>query len=198
MATCHMVSLIPCGLILVFSMTAVWRTFGAESAVLLITLACLSKNAVDYNMEVRIYSWGALFVLLAFYELYRILGREHMRHYILFVLFSLAAAYTHYYCLLSVAFFYGALLGLAFFRRRLSVVKTTVSSLCMAAGYMPWSVIFLKTMRRVESDYWIASIPGIRQSFRYLFSNQFKPVVWGMVLLGAALVILYEIKALRI
>ena len=84
-----MVSLIPCGLIIVFCMTAVWKTFGAEAAVLLITLACLSGNAVSYNMEVRMYSWGALFVLLTFYELYRILRQERILHYVLFVSFEL-------------------------------------------------------------------------------------------------------------
>lgn len=195
---CHMVSLIPCGLIIVFCMTAVWKTFGSEAAVLLITLACLSRNAVNYNMEVRMYSWGALFVLLAFYEMYRILRQERILHYVLFVLFSLAAAYTHYYCLLSVAFFYAVLLGLALFRRRLSVAKTTVSALCMAAGYMPWFVILFKAIRRVEKDYWIDSVPGLWQSLRYLFSSQFKPIVWGMVLLGVLLAILYETKVLRI
>ena len=182
----HLVSLIPCGIIILFAMTAFWKKFGAEAAAILITLACLSGNAVAYNMEVRMYSWGALFVLLCFYELYCILQRERILHYALFVASSLAAAYTHYYCLLSVAFFYAALLFLALFRRRVSLAKAMASSLCMAAGYLPWFVVLLKTMERIEGNYWITTIPTVKESLRYLFSNQFKPAAWGALLLGGA------------
>lgn len=119
----HLISLFPCAIILIFSLTAIWNRFGKETAVILITLAALSKNAVRYNVEVRMYSWGALFVLLSFYCLYLILDEESTKHYILFTLSSLAAAYTHYYCLVSVAFFYVVLLVLCFFAKRLNWKK---------------------------------------------------------------------------
>lgn len=110
----HFISLIPCAIILLFSMTVIWNRFGKIPAIILMTLSTLSDNAVKYNVEVRMYSWGALFVLLSFYCLYLILTEESTKHYILFMLSSLAAAYTHYYCLIAVAFFYLVLLVLTF------------------------------------------------------------------------------------
>ncbi|MCD8376678.1 MAG: glycosyltransferase family 39 protein [Oscillospiraceae bacterium] len=138
----HLASLIPCAVILAFSLTAVWDRFGKETAIILMTLTTISGNAVTYNMEVRMYSWGALFILLSFYYLYLILTEGKAAHYVLFVVFSVAAAYTHYYCLLAVAFFYAALLFLSVFRKRLGLKKVLLTCACAVAAYLPWIAVF--------------------------------------------------------
>ncbi len=107
----HLVSLIPCAVILILALTLIWKRFGREVSAVLITLSCLSGNAVRFNVEVRMYSWGALFILLTFYEFCCIVGQEKKSSYVLFVVFSLMASYTHYYCLLSVSFLSGAFIS---------------------------------------------------------------------------------------
>lgn len=131
----HMVSLIPCFITIVFAMTVIWKKIAPEATLVLITLLCLSDNAVMYNVEVRMYSWAALFVLLSFYEVYQLLRNGKILNYVLFVAFSLAAAYTHYYALLSVAFFYICIICYTLFFKMLDIKKVVVSCLSTVILY---------------------------------------------------------------
>ena len=188
----HLVSLIPCGIILIFSLTVIWKKFGWETSVILITLAGLSRNAVFYNVEVRMYSWGSLFVLMSFYELYNLLTEEKNKYYIRFALFSLAAAYTHYYCLMSVFWLYVAIICLAVFGKRISPKKVLYTCGLTVAGYMPWFLILLNSVMRVSGGYWITEIPTVKESINYIFSKRFHPVIWLFISVSMIIVFLYE------
>ncbi len=187
----HLISLIPCAIILVFALTTVWKKFGKEAAVILITLAGLSNNAVIYNMEVRMYSWTALFVLLSFYELYNILTEGKNKNYILFALSSLAAAYTHYYGLVSVAFFYLSILILAL-RKKLELKKVLLTCLATIAAYLPWFFVLLNTFVSSIDTFWLKDSPTFGDTMNYLFSNQFGKKLWAVILLGIFIAFLYE------
>ncbi|MCI8550402.1 MAG: glycosyltransferase family 39 protein [Lachnospiraceae bacterium] len=187
----HLVSLIPYAIILIFALTVIWKKFGKEAAVILITLAGISNNAAYYSVEVRMYSWASLFVLLSFYELYNILSAEKNKHYVLFALFSLAAAYTHYYALISVAFFYVIILLLAC-RKKLHMKNVLITCLCTIVGYLPWFFVLLETFVTKIDTFWLKNYPGFKESMNYLFSDQFTPVCWGIFLLGIVLAFLYE------
>ncbi len=192
----HLVSLIPCAVILILALTLIWKRFGREVSAVLITLSCLSGNAVRFNVEVRMYSWGALFILLTFYEFCCIVGQEKKSSYVLFVVFSLMASYTHYYCLLSVSFFYLALLFLALYKRRLSWKKVLASCMGAIAGYLPWFFVALQSMLSRVDNYWIESIPSWRASVSYLFSGKFGILVWGIFGIGGVTALLYETRVL--
>lgn len=166
----HMVSLIPCFITIVFAMTVIWKKIAPEVALVLITLLCLSDNAVMYNVEVRMYSWAALFVLLSFYEVYQLLRSGKILNYVLFVAFSLAAAYTHYYALLSVAFFYICIICYTLFFKMLDIKKVVVSCLSTVILYLPWLGIVIKTVMRSKDNFWLTAIPTFRESIDYLFS----------------------------
>lgn len=194
----HFVSLLPCMITVVLAMTVFWRQFGKCVSAILITLVCLSGNAVIYNVEVRMYSWGGFFVLLSFYEVYCILRKGRVRDYVFFTVFSLAAAYTHYYCLVSVAFFYLALLFLALSRRRLPLGKVMITCVCTFAGYLPWTGVLLKTASKSAGSFWIEEIPSVKDCILYLFSNQFAPWVWYLFLTGGTAVVLYETGILEL
>ncbi len=193
----HLVSLIPCAVILVFSLTVIWKKFGKEAAVIMITLAGLSVNAVNYNVEVRMYSWAALFVLLSFYELYGILSEGRNKNYILFGVYSLAAAYTHYYALISVAFFYLVIL-LQASRKRLDLKKVLITCAVTIIGYLPWFFILLKTFVTSIDTFWLQGIPGFKESINYVFSDQLNLVAWGLLFGGFLIVVLYESGILQI
>lgn len=188
----HFVSLIPCAIIIIFALTAIWKKFGKGTAMILITFQCLSTNAIVYNVEVRMYSWGGLFILLSFYYFCCILESNRTRSYILFVLFSLAAAYTHYYCLVSVAFLYLALLFLAFLKRNVMLKKVVLACAVTIVGYLPWFFIMLNSMLSRSDNYWITSIPTFWDSMKYLFSSQFPTWLWYAVGGGLVLAVAYE------
>ncbi len=106
----HLATLLTFSILLLVSVTWIKKRFGIGTATLFITFASLLSNAIEYNLEVRMYSMAELFVFLSFFMLYLIYTEQRVLWYALFTLFSLAAAYTRYYALLSVAFFYIALL----------------------------------------------------------------------------------------
>lgn len=183
----HLASLIPCGIMVFFVMTAIWEKVSKGAALILVTMLCLSHNAVIYNVEVRMYSWGAFFVFFSFYEVYQILQKGKKLNYFLFVVFSLGAAYTHYYCLISVAFFYVFLFLLAFFIKRVSMKKIMISGILTIGGYLPWFWRMLGTFLNHSDSYWLDSFPTFMESIFYLFSEQIGPVI--LALFGVIIVV---------
>ena len=114
-----------------------------------------------------------------------------------FVLFSLAAAYTHYYCLISVAFFYVTLLVLAIFTKRLSRIKIAVTYVCTVVGYLPWFFILLKYFMSVKENFWIEKIPTFGSCIEYLLSSQFHTILLFILFQMFLLSLLYEIGVVK-
>ena len=194
----HLVSLIPCAIIIIFALTVIWKNLGWVVSIILITFTCLSDNAVHFNVEVRMYSWGALFVLLSYYCFYNILESDSWRSYCLFILSSLAAAYTHYYCLISVAFFYIALLFYALLSKKLSIRKVISVFVITIVGYLPWFFVMLQSMLDRADNYWITYTPTFRESLQYLFSNQFPSWVFYFIVVLGIIAVAYESHLLKI
>lgn len=195
----HALSLIPLLTIIILSLTVFWREFGWGTSILLITFAGLSDNALCQNVEVRMYSWANLFVLFSFYGLWRIIEKQRKRDHMLFALFSLGAAYTHYFAMVSVAFFYLFLMILAFSRKKLHLQTVIATWIGTILGYMPWLFQFLKTVRRTADSYWVTWIPTVKQAISYLFSSSFSySLVWAALLDGVVIFSLYETKILTV
>ena len=112
--TYHLSALIPYGIILILACTVVRKWFGMIPAAVLVTLSSFTSSAILYNVEARMYSLGALCVLAAYLAFYQIYKANRLFDWCVFGFTSLCAAYTHYYALLSVAFFSLLLLPLWF------------------------------------------------------------------------------------
>ncbi len=193
----HFISLIPCVIEIIFALTVLWKKFGKEVAFIFITFAAFSINAISFNMEVRMYSWGALFILLSFFMLYEILCSDEKKPYIWFVVFSLAAAYTHYYCLIAVAFMYvGLLLGVVL--KKITLKKVLISYVATILLYLPWLFVFLRQAMTRSKDYWITDIPTKKMSFDYLFSGIFTGWKWVLLCVVFLVILAFECGMLRV
>lgn len=192
----HLASFVPYVLVIVLALTVIWKWFGMEASVLLIMLSSLLETAVSFNVEVRMYSWGSLFLLSGFLALYSIFTANRTRDYIWFVLASLAGAYTHYYCLISVAFFYIVLIGLALVKRKEYFKKTLIACLVTVAVYLPWLIVLLQTFKRTLGDFWMTNIPYLKECFAYFFSGSLQYVLFVVMLLAVALTAWYQRKDL--
>lgn len=193
----HAVSLIPYVVIIGFALTSVWKKWGGTASIILITIAGLSDNAVIYNTEVRMYSWGALFVLLSYYAFDCIMEQNSTRDYVFFVIWSLAAAYTHYYCLISVAFLYIALLLYTIVQRR-DLKAVVIAYAATITGYLPWFIILLKTLFNISGGYWITDVPTFEESILYIFSDQFPAWIWLLITIIAVIAVMYEAGVLQV
>lgn len=169
--TYHLSAVLPYALILLVSCTFVRKYFGTLTAAVFVTLSALSKSAITYAVEVRMYSLAALFVLIAYLALYQIYQCDSFGAWGLFCVSSLCAAYTHYYALISVAFFYLMLLPLLF-RNRKNLWKIIASYLVTIAGYLPWLFTLLASFQRTASSWWLTSVPSARECYKFIFDSR--------------------------
>ena len=183
----HFASLIPYVFIIAFCLMPVRRRFGIAVSFWLMTFASLSPAALYYNIEVRMYSMAAMFVLFAYWSLLLIPGKN-VSGSVLFVLFSLGAAYTHYYALIAVSFFYMALV--IFCLQKKIPVKTTICIItCTVTGYVPWLLIMIKTFLRTSEDFWMSTIPTVKEFLLYYFDSDYESYSALMLGISCALII---------
>ncbi len=180
----HFLSVIPLAIILVFCLVRIRKVFGTGAALFLMTMAGISGNAVTYNVEIRMYSWAAMFVLLSFYELYMVLQTNRKSSYFWFSLFSVGAAYSHYYALVAVAFFYLVPLAWSFTQGKKRMIRAFAAAICTALAYLPWLGVLLRSFARSSGSFWATSFPTFRQCVSYLFSNQFRPAALAVLALA--------------
>lgn len=186
----HLSAFIPYGLLLIFACTKIRKQFGTIPATVLVVMSSLMNQAITYNVEARMYSLAAFFVLVAFYELYKILDLATNIHWVIFALTSLAAAYTHYYALIAVAFFYVVLWGIMLLKKKF-VKQTLLISVFTVIGYMPWLGILLSAFERTSEDWWVESIPTFMDGMLAVFDYRW--LCW-IVLFILMMYIFYQLN----
>lgn len=173
-----------------FSALAMWllalagythvRAHISEKAGLFFSLFCvISPASIKYAGEIRMYSFGALFIFFSAFYAYLALRSDErrVRNLSLFVAFSVAAAYTHYYglvtvCIINAFFIVGALVKKL---RAKSVILPCAAELLL---YIPGFIVFLTQSTRVASgDYWIrVEYPDVLfQTFSYILTGGDSP-----------------------
>ena len=190
----HFASVLPYLISMILALTVIRKWFSDSAAIIFMVLCSLEENAVNFNVEVRMYSWGALFLLLSFLALYRILRVNDTKAYAYFVLTSLACAYTHYYCLVSVTFFYFVLIVKALTERKAYLGKVLIACLVTVAGYLPWCFVLLQTFKRTMSDFWMTQIPYVKECIAFFFSGKMQYLLFAIMLLAIACYVWNERK----
>lgn len=181
----HLGAFIPYFIGLVFILTAIWKRFGKETALLMVTFTSILSISIQYNVEVRMYSLAALFVLMSYYFLYGILSRGDNRSYALFVLTSLGAAYTHYYAMLTICFYYLALL-IWTIKKRIPFKKLVITYAVTIAAYLPWGLVLLSALSRTADDFWMTDIPSIQDILLFIFEPENEALTILLLVLSVA------------
>lgn len=188
----HLVSVIPYGVSLIVIGTILRNEFGYNVAMLMGIMVTFMNTPYEFNLEARMYSWAALFVFLSFIYLYKIITYEKKIYYVLFVFYSLCAAYTHYYALMAVAFFYVGLLVNAFVVSK-QYRYVIICYVATVIGYLPWVIVAVVTFTSNDGGFWLTYIPSVTGSFRYLFELSFSRLDFSKILelvFGITLVLL--------
>lgn len=189
----HIVSIIPCALVMIFANTSLYKHFGFGSTLLFVTLCSALPRALEFSAEVRMYSWACFFVLMAFWYVYKILMNDTLRNYLLFSIFSLLAAYTHYYALLSVAFFYIAIMIVAVVKKRniRNVVFTWVITIL---AYIPWLSTLLTTFVRTKDGWWVDYTESAIDCLKFFFDFGNSHISIALLTLCILLTAYYALK----
>ena len=70
----HFVSFLPYFILVIVALTVIRKKLGVTTALTVITFSSITVSAVRYNVEIRMYSWACLFVLLSYLCVYFILN----------------------------------------------------------------------------------------------------------------------------
>lgn len=178
-------SLIPEIILLIYSVTVVrnkWGNFVSEMfAICLIGMPQL----MSYAAEIRMYSWAMLFVTLSYFAMCDIIDNDNKKNWMKFILFSLLAAYTHYFACVSVSVLYIGLFVIFYKRDKAKLKSWFVGSVITVIGYFPWLVVFVKQLMQVKEDYWISDITFQSVIFyiNFVFENNWIFLIYIICLL---------------
>ncbi len=174
----HLASIIPYTAGIVFALTLFRKRFGNIPAFFFIVMTSVSSACLLYNQEVRMYALAFICVTFCYYCGYRILSGSKSA-WIWMVVWALAAAYSHYYGLVTV----GILMFLTYVAAQVKFAKKTwikglLSLLTFGAGYAPWLPYLFGSTSAVKSDWWMTEILPLKDGLTMVMGGvEMYPVI---------------------
>ena len=189
----RIISMLPLAILGIMGYTYVRKTFGEKVGLLFSFFVLFMPISSVYAGEIRMYTWAMLFVTLMAIYAYKIytftkLSKDEKDtnkkrfyiNWILFAIFSLASAYTHYYGL-ATAGVINLILFIYLLRTAIKKHKTipenkankasresnkqkvftvdlkafTISAVVQILLYLPWVVALLGQIQHVSQGFWI-------------------------------------------
>ena len=190
-------SLIPYIILILIGIFVIRKKFGETVAFYFNIFVVGMPQMLKYSTEIRMYSWGMLFVTCAFLQLAKILSdnEDNRKAFCLLTVFSALAAYTHYFACASAIVIYAELFVLSLIRKSYGRIKSIIiSGLGVVVLYLPWLFVFIAQTSAVKECYWISPVTlgTIKKNVLFLFNT--KTIVEVAIVL---LVIVASIKAIK-
>lgn len=153
------------------------------------------------GIEIRMYSWAALFIYIAFLCAVNIIkSSAGKKFWYILSISSLAASYCHYFACIAAFFVYVGLLVFILFSedRAGRLKKFFCSGISVFIGYLPWLVVLVGQLRVVGNDYWISRL-GRSECIRIIefpFGDNATPtdMICFVLLFASALLSLLSLK----
>ncbi len=125
------------------------KNFGYTAMIFFNLFMLCTPMMLSKSVEVRMYTWAYLFVLLSAMEMYYLLGDNYTKkNWVIFTLASLAAAYTQYFALITMIFTYGMMLLFYIFTQNRKQVKAwIICSLATIIVYLPWLPVAINQVK---------------------------------------------------
>ncbi len=139
-------SIIPYFLILAISATKIRKDYGwLTCGVFAFAIATMSVFFIEF-LIIRMYPWALLFMILVFIYFKEVMVNFDRKSWILLTLFTLLAAYTHYFLLFTCGLIYLMILAniLRSPDRKEKIKKWIKSVVCLAILYAPWFIILIR------------------------------------------------------
>lgn len=142
--------------------THIRKDFGEKTGLLFSLFTFFLPINVVYATEIRMYTWAMLFVTIMSIYAYRIYKQSSIKNWIIFAIFSLASAYTHYYGLMTagviniILFIYLIVQA----KKQKAITKNLKSFIISAVAqiilYVPWLVFLMLQVSQVSKNFWIS------------------------------------------
>ena len=166
----------------ILGFTHIRKDFGKNTGILFSFFSFFLPVIAVYAGEIRMYTLAMLLVALMSIYAYRIYkndGEKQIKNWILFAIFSLASAYTHYYALMAAG-----IVNLIIFAHIVRKVWKTkqfiyemkafiISAIVQIILYIPWILSLLLQMKQVSKGFWItAKFPDtLIEFFKFQFTG---------------------------
>ncbi|NLO40181.1 MAG: DUF2141 domain-containing protein [Ruminiclostridium sp.] len=150
------------------------RALGERVGILYTILSLTMPITIAMAQEARMYTWAAFLVTGSALYGYFSYEEGKFKDWVLFCVFSVAAALTHYYALLAVIIICALVLLMMLIKKKKTLPFLHAAAV-MAVSYIPWFVKLIGAMNRVKESYWITTVTSnvIQNTFSYPFSNKF-------------------------
>lgn len=155
---------------MILANTYIRRQFGVYAAAFFIILLTFNVTGIEMIVEARMYTWAMLFVTLTAVFGYELMRKQSLWKWLGFLVFGLAAGYTHYYALIMVAFIYLVTFAVLIIRDRKNLLPCFLCGIGAVICYFPWLLILVKQFGTVSDNYWIHSIE-VKEWIRYIFGH---------------------------
>ena len=158
-------SLVCISILGILGFTHIRKDFGKNVGLIFSFLVFFLPVNMVYTGEIRMYALAMLLVTLMCiyaYRVYKNRDKKQIKNWILFAIFSLASAYTHYYALATAGIV--NLMLFVFFTKEAVKEKKITNNLKMFFAiaipqiilYIPWIVSLLLQVKQVSSGFWIS------------------------------------------
>ncbi len=149
-------SAIPVILMGIIGYTHIRKDFGKKTGIIFSFLSLFLPMMSTYAVEIRMYTLSMLLTNLTGIYAYRIVVKEYkLKNWILFGLFSLMTAYTHYYGLM-----FAGIVNLMLFIWILKLKRKyfkifLIIAIIQILLYLPWLINFITQLKNVSKGFWI-------------------------------------------
>ena len=189
----HFSAMLPYILIIILSVTVIYRTFGKTASLTFMVMATFLESAVFYIPEARMYELGVFTVLASYLSLYFVLKEGKARHYLLFIISTVCAGLTHYYCLIAVAFLYIVLiLDIMITERKKTKKVVRFALLLVVIAACCCAPVLYERFTTVTGDFWITEYMSFFDCIKYLFSSKISLIIFAVFLI-ALVIMLYRL-----
>ena len=168
------------------------RDFGWRTGLLFSVIALFTPYVSFIAIEVRMYAWASCLIMLTFVYGLRIIRAKPapggardvpVSTWVLFAVCSLAAAYLHYFAVMSAFIINLEVLACLLARRRergADLKAFVIQAAAQVALYAPWLVSFISQLGVVSNTYWLNfEFPGTLISLaRYPFITMQIDFAW--------------------
>jgi uncharacterized membrane protein len=163
------------------------KIFGKSGALYFCLLMVSLPMLAEYTHEARMYTWGSFTVTGTFLFASRFISSNKQSDLIWCMVFSLLAAYTHYYALLAV-FWGNVFVSIFLFIKRNNQFKIhLIYSIIALLLYVPWFTAVLGQTKKVAGSYWVPALSW--QTFSSCLLSPFAPKIYLAPFLPLALMI---------
>ena len=152
-------SIVPIVILSILGITHIRKDYGERTGIMFSFLTLFLPIIAAYSSEIRMYTWVMLFVTITAIYANRIYKNElSIKNWVIFALFSLLSAYTHYYGLMFAGII-NVILFIYLLKNRkgknkdlkIFIIQAVVECLL----YVPWLYYFIKQLTSVGGGYWI-------------------------------------------